>query len=95
MMNSQEFRSLVQHRKILVKIDVEGAEHMVLKGSEHFFREFKPAVAISIHWYWLSKFNTSYEQIHQFFENMGYKGHRIAKDHEDHWWYEVPNQSPA
>ncbi len=94
-MESTNFRTLVKDRKILVKIDVEGAEYMVLKGAEAFFKEFQPAVAISIHWYWLSKFNTSYEEIHGFFASMGYEGFRIAKDHEDHWWYEVPKKKVA
>lgn len=72
--------------KILLKIDVEGAEFLVLKGAEAFLKEFRPTIALSVHWYWLENFKTSREEIMGFLSNIGYQIKLLATDHEEHWW---------
>lgn len=37
----------------LVKIDVEGAELSVLRGAERLLRDFRPAIILAVHPYWL------------------------------------------
>lgn len=57
----------------MIKIDVEGAEFLVLKGAEMLFHNSPPReVLIEIHPNLLSNFGCSMEQILRFFQNHNY-----------------------
>lgn len=61
----------------VIKIDVEGAEGMVLRGALQVLRQFRPVLVISIHPYWLPASDTT-ESITGFLEGIGY---RVRRSH--------------
>jgi FkbM family methyltransferase len=62
----------------VVKIDVEGAELMVLHGSAEMLREHHPVLIVSVHPSWLPP-SQSAEQIFDFLAGYGYQ---IRESHE-------------
>jgi methyltransferase FkbM-like protein len=54
-----------------VKIDVEGAELLVLRGASKLLRESCPAIILAVHPYWLPK-DQSTRQIFEFLTTHGY-----------------------
>jgi FkbM family methyltransferase len=63
----------------LVKIDVEGAELMVLQGMKRTLREDRPALLIEIHPMYLPQFGHSAEDLAMFLEQLGYRGMPIDR----------------
>src|SRR5262249_19525458 len=59
------------HRPRLIKIDVEGAELLVLKGASHTLTECKPIVILAIHPWWLPKGQTP-DDVVSFLLSHGY-----------------------
>jgi FkbM family methyltransferase len=55
-----------------LKIDVEGAELLVLRGAEETLRRLKPIVACEIHAHKLPAFDHTAEQVDEFFASLGY-----------------------
>jgi FkbM family methyltransferase len=51
----------------LIKIDVEGAEHLVLEGGKKFIKQYKPIILLEIH----SIFNMM--KCYEFFSDLNYK----------------------
>lgn len=69
-------------------IDVEGAELEVLKGAKKTLIENNLKVWVSIHPDLMLKgFDHEPDHIHDFMEELGYKGEHLATDHEQHWFY--------
>ncbi len=66
------FCSAESLRPDVVKIDVEGAELMVLRGSSRMLRDFRPTLVLSVHPFWLPP-SQSVEQIFVFLTGLGYK----------------------
>jgi FkbM family methyltransferase len=58
----------------VIKIDVEGAEGMVLRGAEAVLREFHPAVIVSVHPFWLPP-GDSLAAILELMNSLGYRVH--------------------
>jgi FkbM family methyltransferase len=65
----------------LVKIDVEGAELLVLEGARHVLERHHPVLILGVHPYWLPRAH-SVEQLFVMLEDLGYK---IAAQHILHF----------
>lgn len=61
----------------VIKIDVEGAEGMVLRGASRILKEFQPVVIVSIHPFWLPP-SDSVPGIVDWMERCGY---RVKESH--------------
>jgi FkbM family methyltransferase len=64
----------------VIKIDVEGAEYLVLQGSRETLAKFKPAVLVEIIDHQLKEMGSSAEQVRQFFREHGYAPRRLVGD---------------
>lgn len=62
----------------LIKIDVEGAEHEVLKGAIETLRK-GPALLIEVHRFALGNFGSSSDALVAFLANLGYQEHRLSE----------------
>ena len=67
---------------LLIKIDVEGNELGVLKGSARTLARWKPTVLASVH----PQFGVDVAEVRAFFASAGYTCEHFASDHEEHWW---------
>ena len=56
-----------------IKIDVEGFDYNVLLGAKNCIARFEPTVLIEVQAHRLAKFNSSPDQIFDFFKAFGYK----------------------
>jgi FkbM family methyltransferase len=66
-------------RPALVKIDVQGAEMLVLKGSTNILTIAQPALFIELHEEGLSKFGTSVSEILDHLSEHGYEAYWLAR----------------
>ena len=66
-----KFCSEVSLRPNLVKIDVEGAELMVLRGAGNLLGESRPTIILAVHPYWLPEGQTP-KQIFELLTGYGY-----------------------
>jgi len=73
-------------RPLLIKIDVEGAELLVLQGAQSVLRENAPALLVSVHRDRLGVFHQSVQDVRDFLAGLGYVIEVLAVDHEEHWW---------
>ena len=74
-----------ENRPCMIKCDVEGAELLVLRGSEKFIHRRRPTLLISVHEA-LGGFGFSKSDVSHWLETQGYSHRVIAVDHEEHWW---------
>jgi hypothetical protein len=72
-------------RPVILKIDVEGAEMLVLKGAHEFIRKNKPTIFMSAHPPTLPRYGHSVDMLRQELSQLGYRTETIAEDHEIHW----------
>jgi len=83
---------LVARSKIVpnaITIDVEGAELKVLHGATDTLAEHRPLVWVSLHDDLLARdYNATIEDVHTFMEVLDYVPTFLAKDHEQHWFYQ-------
>jgi FkbM family methyltransferase len=56
----------------VIKIDVEGAELLVLQGAERLLARFNPYLIVGVHSYWLPR-SQSVGQIFEFLNRYGYE----------------------
>jgi Methyltransferase FkbM domain len=68
----------------IIKIDVEGWELEVLKGTEDVLTRYSPKLFLSLHPEALAKLQTSIEAVQSWLEERGYCSRIIATDHEVH-----------
>jgi FkbM family methyltransferase len=81
------FAADVENRRaMLIKCDVEGAEMLVLAGSEALLGRIHPDLLLSVHPDALPTYGHSVEALRMFLEKAGYSTECIAVDHEEHWW---------
>jgi FkbM family methyltransferase len=73
-------------RPALLKIDVEGAELLVLRGAGRFVLEWSPAVLVSIHPDRVGGFGHTAADVRTWLTDRGYRMSLLAVDHEEHWW---------
>lgn len=78
----------------LIKIDVEGAEHEVLKGASETLKK-GPDLLIEVHTFALPSFDSSPEQLSQYLAEFGYIEERLGdmKSHLGEYYhalYRVP-----
>jgi FkbM family methyltransferase len=66
-------------RVSLVKIDVQGAEKLVLTGARHVIETHRPAVFIEIDDAALGQFGSSGSELIEVFESLGYTGHTLTR----------------
>lgn len=76
---------------MLFKIDVEGAELIVLRGMAGLLLRNRPTVLLSVHPQFLPSFHQSAADVAEFLRAHDYRWELLANDHEEHWWC-VPNQ---
>lgn len=57
----------------LMKLDIEGAELMMLRGAERFIAETKPLIFGEFEAYWLSTFGSSFLDVAAWAERMRYR----------------------
>ena len=61
-------------RKVnFIKIDVEGYEMNVLKGSVEILQKYHPILLMEIDNIWLARYGSSYDEILSFLSPLGYK----------------------
>lgn len=76
-----------------ITADCEGAEYLILRGSEETLRQHKPLV-------WISEHPTlairdgygDVSNIHELMDSLGYKSHFLVEDHERHILYWHPDK---
>ena len=76
----------VPNSKYLLKCDVEGAELLVLRGSQNLLRKYTPDLLLSVHPPALPEYGHSKQDVRKFLEEAAYTIEVIAVDHEEHWW---------
>ena len=79
---------LLTKQDILVKIDVEGAELLVLHGAKSLLRTGKVIWSVSVHPEYIKKYGATANDLHDVMKEMGYSGRLLSTDHEEHWWYQ-------
>jgi FkbM family methyltransferase len=72
--------ALDDRRVALIKIDVQGAELLVLQGAEQTLRKHAPVLFIEIHEKSLNRFGVGWRDIHAFLSARGYAMHRLRRD---------------
>jgi FkbM family methyltransferase len=75
----------------LFKIDVEGAELIVLRGATELMRRNRPTILLSVHPQFLPSFQQSTADVTAFLRGHRYAWTVLATDHEEHWWC-VPDE---
>jgi FkbM family methyltransferase len=76
---------------VLMKIDVEGAELLVLRGAQRFLAALSPALILSVHPATLPEYGHTVEDVRQFLIEHGYSISLAGSDHEEHWWCTKPH----
>lgn len=72
-----------------LNIDVEGAEILVFKGAEQTLINNSLKIFVSIHDDLGERdYNTKPEQTIAYLNSLGYQGEFLAKNHEEHWYFE-------
>lgn len=69
----------------LIKIDVEGAEMLVLEGAQQLIERYHPALIVAIHPYWLPA-HQSADQLFTFLSRYGYS----CKESHIVWMDDIP-----
>jgi hypothetical protein len=73
-------------RPDVIKIDVEGAEGMVLRGASAVLRRFRPVLVLSTHPYWLP----SSDSVDAMFRLLAGHGYNVKDSHVVHFeGYEI------
>ena len=73
---------------MLVKIDIEGAELLALRGANGLLDRSETALLISVHPGHLPRYGHSVADVRRRLEGAGYSPTVISVDHEEHWWCE-------
>jgi len=79
------------NRPVLLKIDVEGAEQLVLEGAKKWISKIRPTLLLEVHPAFLPKFGHSTETLANLVNELGYTHQLIAIDYSEHWICEPKN----
>jgi FkbM family methyltransferase len=82
------FNALPPGTPLLLKIDVEGAELVVLRGASKLMLLQRPTIMLSVHPQFLPSFQQNAGDVAKFLRDHGYQWNVLAIDHEEHWWCE-------
>lgn len=82
------FPGWTDQRPVLLKIDIEGAELLALRGAETFIARHRPTICLSVHTWLLGQYGGSEAELRGFLARQGYNVRLIEKDWEEHWWCE-------
>jgi len=63
-----------------MKIDVEGAEYLVLKGAENVLSEYSPAIMLEIEKMHTKYFNYTPQELLSFLQSFGYKAYQFCEN---------------
>jgi FkbM family methyltransferase len=74
---------------MLLKIDVEGAELIVLGGASRLLLKHRPTILLSVHPQFLTSFKQTAGDVAAFLTGHGYRWTNLSTDHEEHWWCEA------
>ena len=67
-----------RHKPQLIKIDVEGAEHEVLKGAAETMKTHRPVLVVEVHSFALPDFGSSAEILETYILSFGYNKIMLA-----------------
>jgi FkbM family methyltransferase len=70
----------------LLKIDVEGAELLVLRGADRMIREVAPTILVSVHPTMTGQYGYTHGDVHTWLSERSYTVKVLSVDHEEHWW---------
>jgi FkbM family methyltransferase len=71
---------------ILLKVDVEGAEMLVLRGAAGLLKQLRPTLLVSVHPETLGGFGFEKADVAALLAQAGYTVRILGIDHEEHWW---------
>jgi FkbM family methyltransferase len=77
----------------VIKIDVEGAELLVLRGLAATLRQHRPILFLSVHPGLIEHFGHRTEKVGQLLHSLGYQYTAITSEGEIHWRAVPPNPS--
>lgn len=72
-------------RPTLLKIDVEGAEQMVIEGGEKWIRKIRPTILVEVHTKILPIFDQTVESLSNLLHRLNYRVDHFATDYQQHW----------
>ena len=71
----------LDYKKVsFMKVDVEGAELMVLKGAINTIKNSRPIIMIEIEDRWIKSYDIKRKDISSFFSDINYQTHYLAED---------------
>ena len=73
-------------RPMLLKLDIEGAELLALRGAQRLLERSQTTVLVSVHPQLLPRYGSTSGEVRAFLESYGYQLRTLAIDHEEHWW---------
>jgi FkbM family methyltransferase len=82
-------------RPSLLKMDIEGAELLALRGGHQWLVSAHPTLLLSVHPPALGMRGQSAADVRRFLEACGYVVTTFAVDHEEHWWCEAARNAGA
>jgi FkbM family methyltransferase len=71
----------------LLKVDVEGAELMVLKGAFDTLTKFRPIIVCELVEAQLARFSHSTTDVKSFLSSLGYEGRPLVPGHDRDWLF--------
>lgn len=72
-------------RPVLLKIDVEGAEQLVIQGADKWIRKVRPTILLEVHSKFLPIFGHTVETLSGLLRGHGYQTQLFATDYQQHW----------
>jgi FkbM family methyltransferase len=66
-------------RPSLIKIDVQGAEMMVLRGASNILEGARPALFVELHEAGLNRFGSSVTEVFNYLSQFGYQAHWLTR----------------
>lgn len=84
---------VIDPRPVFLKIDVEGAEQLVIEGGEKWIQKIRPTILLEVHEKFLPIFGHSLDSLSNVLKKYGYQVHLFATDYQQHWLCKPPSQA--